>query len=362
MLKILLFIFFVTFLISDVNARFRRRYPKNYEAGDRFGNKENSRSNDKYGSGERYGDADKYESNKKYGSGHRYQSDDKEKSKHKDEKSDKIGNKEIAIENSKVKVEGETLMEGDILMPEGTSRNAIANNRNLWPNGVVPYEIDPQYPHGRRLIDEAIAHIERQTCVKFVPRKDEKNYVFIFSGSGCYSHVGRIGGEQRLSLHPGCQNIGTVLHELLHAIGFYHAHNRSDRDKYLKIHWDNIQQSQRHNFRQLSSSENKLFFPNNFDYNSIMLYGPTAFSKDGYSITMSAKEQGARFVAVRQKHQLSREDVLAINYLYKCERKSHSNNILPSNRYPNRVYLRKNRPTRPYFPFRDFYFPFHYFG
>lgn len=136
----------------------------------------------------------------------------------------------------------------------------------------------------------------------------------------CYSHVGRIGGEQKLSLHAGCQNFGTVLHEILHAVGFYHAHNRSDRDKYLRIHWRNIQQVQQHNFKLLSPEENLLFFPNKFDFNSVMLYGPTAFSKDGRSITMSPHDPRTKFTPVRVKTKLSREDVIAINLLYKCKK------------------------------------------
>ena len=39
-------------------------------------------------------------------------------------------------------------------------------------------------------------------------------------GYGCYSHIGRIGGKQDLSLGDGCaRNVGTPLHEFMHALG-----------------------------------------------------------------------------------------------------------------------------------------------
>ena len=52
--------------------------------------------------------------------------------------------------------------------------------------------------------------------------------------------VGAIGGEQILNLGSGCQYVGLVLHEFGHAIGYYHEHNRPDRDDTLDILWDNI--------------------------------------------------------------------------------------------------------------------------
>lgn len=70
------------------------------------------------------------------------------------------------------------------------------------------------------VIQNAINQYHRQTCIKFVQRRSiHSDYLSIEnSQSGCWSSVGRIGGEQKINLQsPGCvAKSGTVIHELLH--------------------------------------------------------------------------------------------------------------------------------------------------
>uniref|UniRef100_A0A0P4WGL6 Metalloendopeptidase n=1 Tax=Scylla olivacea TaxID=85551 RepID=A0A0P4WGL6_SCYOL len=56
----------------------------------------------------------------------------------------------------------------------------------------------------------------------------------------CSSAVGKVGGGQSLSLGTGCVHVGVVIHELMHAVGFWHEQSRYDRDSFVTIRWENI--------------------------------------------------------------------------------------------------------------------------
>ena len=61
----------------------------------------------------------------------------------------------------------------------------------------------------------------RYLYFRFVRWNGESDYIDIIRDVGCYSPVGKIGGRQQLSLDWGCAgDIGTPIHELMHATGF----------------------------------------------------------------------------------------------------------------------------------------------
>ena len=60
---------------------------------------------------------------------------------------------------------------------------------------------------------------------------------FIFR---CASNVGRQGGKQQVILNPSCLMVGIALHQIMHVLGFLHEQSRRDRDKYIRIDYDEI--------------------------------------------------------------------------------------------------------------------------
>lgn len=66
--------------------------------------------------------------------------------------------------------------------------------------------------------------------------------------------------------------LGTVSHEIGHALGFNHEQSRPDRDEYVTVNFDNIQTSFRNNFDKRTTTDAMTNVP--YDYSSAMHYGP----------------------------------------------------------------------------------------
>ncbi|XP_035222059.1 zinc metalloproteinase nas-13-like [Stegodyphus dumicola] len=161
----------------------------------------------------------------------------------------------------------------------------------------------------------AASEFARTTCVRFVPRTNETDYLSLFRGSGCYSAVGRVGGEQKLSLATACDRMGIVMHEFMHALGFWHEQSRMDRDKFVTIRWENIIHGTENNFQKYNSYIQQLL-DEEYDYGSLMHYSQRAFSKNNRP-TVEPKNIIAGLI-IGQRIGFSATDIRKINKLYNC--------------------------------------------
>uniref|UniRef100_A0A5S6QJ00 Metalloendopeptidase n=1 Tax=Trichuris muris TaxID=70415 RepID=A0A5S6QJ00_TRIMR len=202
--------------------------------------------------------------------------------------------------------------------PVGVAHNAVRDTWHRWVDAEVPYVLSSRYGrYSRKVIARAMDEFHRNTCIRFVPRErlKHRDYVYIEPEDGCYSMVGRMGGKQPISLDAGCMEVGIVVHELMHTIGFFHEQSRTDRDDWIRINWRNILPGASDQFDKYDSRTMDLLGAT-YDYDSIMHYGPYAFSRNGQR-TIDALRAGGE--AMGQRKGFSETDIYKLNKLYWCD-------------------------------------------
>uniref|UniRef100_A0AAY4EBB3 Metalloendopeptidase n=1 Tax=Denticeps clupeoides TaxID=299321 RepID=A0AAY4EBB3_9TELE len=209
----------------------------------------------------------------------------------------------------------EWLVEGDVVVPR--TRNALIclTNNCFWTkstNGLVPVPF-VLTSSDKQMIATAMNTFHTKTCIRFVPRTTQTDYLSIESKDGCYSSLGRQGGQQTVSLNTnGCIYNGVIQHELNHALGFYHEHTRSDRDQHVTINYANIVPGMAYNFdKQNTNNQNTPY-----DYSSVMHYAKDAFTIQYGLDTITPIPDSS--VPIGQRMDMSSIDILRINKLYGC--------------------------------------------
>jgi len=220
-------------------------------------------------------------------------------------------------------IEKAGLFEGDIdnvslddLKKSQEGRNAIRDSWRKWPDATIHYVISNTFNKRERgVIAKAMKEYHEKTCIRFKPRTSERAYIHIMKGNGCSSSIGRTGSKQSVSLGTGCVYAGIVMHELMHASGFWHEQSRADRDDYITINWNNILKGMEYNF--LKYDLRKIdHLGATYDTCSVMHYGSTAFAKSYGKPTIVPKQAGK--CKIGQRNGFSDTDVRKLNSLYQC--------------------------------------------
>eukprot|EP00111_Clytia_hemisphaerica_P023623 TCONS_00069650-protein len=215
------------------------------------------------------------------------------------------------------------LYEGDIkLSYKQLLFGSIRGKR--WTNNIVPYVVHSTLASRENVINDAIGVYHKRTCLKFVKRTNQPNYIEFFQGSGCWSFVGMNGGKQQISLGPGCLWTATAQHEIGHAIGLQHEQTRPDRNQYVKIHLNNLNdQDNAYNFH-LNRDIDSLGTP--YDFYSMMHYGSTAFAKSGTKTITTLDPSKQRIIDNNYHYGMSDIDAKQIKLMYNCDGNGGNNN------------------------------------
>jgi len=218
------------------------------------------------------------------------------------------------------KVSEKNIYQGDIkLRPrdirrlKGVQFDASVVVDSKWDTTTVPYAFDKNLHQGARaVVKQAIQEYKSKTCIRLRKRiPSDKNYLYFVKEDGCWSSVGKIGGQQKISLGVGCETKSTAVHEILHALGFWHEQSRKDRLKYIKINWENIEKDQQYNFNEEKSKS----FNYPYDIKSVMHYSRGAFSKNGLNTIVALSNPNLK-LGQENDGGLSEIDVKQLNAFY----------------------------------------------
>ena len=206
--------------------------------------------------------------------------------------------------------------QGAIIRPYCVSRFIFCflHDGQKWPQGIIYYEDSSiqnfNYGESRQIL-AAMRYIESVTVLTFRPGTSGSRIRFTkTAGLGCRSHVGMMGNAQDLNLEsnytcfgdviPSLGFDGSIAHELLHAAGLIHEHQRQDRNQFVSV------TSNDSNYAPTYST----IVRTGYDFGSIMHYSlSSSLQRIDYS-------QSYPDSAVGQRDRLSNLDVTATNTYY----------------------------------------------
>jgi len=214
------------------------------------------------------------------------------------------------------KINGQYVFQGDMILTENQVNSGILKGAGLqeritkWSNNTVYYSINSSVPNPSRILD-AINNYQEKTVLKFEIRTNQPNYVEFIENTnpdvGGYSQVGMVGGRQVIALSSGSP-AGVVVHEMGHTVGLIHEHSRSDRDRFIKVYYDNINPDYKFAFSKINTAYKTI----SLDFSSIMMYSPWAFTING-SRTITTLD-GSTYTW--QRNELSSGDIEILNLMY----------------------------------------------
>jgi hypothetical protein len=224
------------------------------------------------------------------------------------------------------------IIEGDIMVlidgaPADLSRpEATWRQTHLWAGGRVPYQFDANVTATNQqdmqeAMDkwQAVANIRFEQCANNTCPNDS-DHLYILASDSNSSFVGNDPDLKRQEVHIAAwDSEGVILHELGHALGYWHEQSHPKRDDFVEIKWENVSQTACTDNNNNPASCNSQFKHKTdagqygpYDFDSVMHYSQCAFSI--FDDTPGCPSHptapfGGRTIVVRPPHQESQSKI-----------------------------------------------------
>ena len=147
-----------------------------------------------------------------------------------------------------------------------------------WPGGIIPYDISKLTPDQQNLAQRAMQRwMDTGAKIKFIPRTTEVEYVNFTGKTDAGNNTSLVGFKKGVRADINItafwwrQDEWMPAHELGHVIGFFHEHERWDRDQFVTIHYENIKPGRAGDYDWIAKT-NWMVSSLPYDYQSIMHY------------------------------------------------------------------------------------------
>jgi hypothetical protein len=213
-------------------------------------------------------------------------------------------NDQVFDENQVKYVKG--TITGSNLSHPSAAAGFLESGGKPWPGGVLPIEfprgVSTQQAEAFAAACDAWGRASGARCVPHTNQSDHLKVLFDNDDNTCNSTIGNHGDIlgfdlNRMHLGKNCWTMGIIAHELGHAFGLLHEHQRYsrtrgfDRDDFIVVNTQNMidNASVRMNLSEkIHNSLIPFISATPYDCESIMHYARTAYSKNG-NTTMDPK-------------------------------------------------------------------------
>jgi hypothetical protein len=147
-----------------------------------------------------------------------------------------------------------------------------------WPAGIIPYDLSRLSASQQLIARRAMQRwLDTGAKIKFIPRTTEVEYVYFTGKTNAGNNTSQVGfvKGQRTDINITAfwwRDLEWMpAHELGHVLGFFHEHQRWDRDQFITVHYENIKPGRASDYDWIPRT-NWLVTSLPYDYRSIMHY------------------------------------------------------------------------------------------